>query len=136
MSNTKHTLEPWELGYENDTGSFDEYFIEWFTAGPGRFNTKADAERCLSCVNACVGMEDPNNEIAQLRAELDQVKQQRNELLDALRNTTVHLIAAHSLLEHGPKTAAASDKIFDAMLNDYAASIEVGRIAIANATNV
>jgi hypothetical protein len=55
------------------------------------------------------------------------------ELLEALKNVTVHLIAAHSLLKLGGKKAAASDTIFKMMLDDYEKSFEVGRAAIAAA---
>lgn len=38
-----------------------------------------------------------------------------------------HLVAAHSLLSRSPKSGAASDAMFDRMLDDYAASVERGR---------
>lgn len=38
-----------------------------------------------------------------------------------------HLAAAISLLERGSKKAAASDKIFDIMINDYRKSVENAR---------
>lgn len=41
-----------------------------------------------------------------------------------------HLVAAHSLLKCGGKKAAPSDKMFNQMLKDYAASIERGRAAM------
>lgn len=52
------------------------------------------------------------------------------ELVEALKNTTAHLIAAHNLLQHGGKKAAASNTMFEIMLNDYEKSIEVGRAAL------
>ena len=53
---------------------------------------------------------------------------------EALRDTTVHLIAAVSLLENTPKAkkAAASDTIFNTMLADYRAAFERGRAALAS----
>lgn len=54
-----------------------------------------------------------------------------NELVEALKNTTAHLVAAHSLLQGGGKKAAASNAMFEIMLNDYEKSIEVGRAALA-----
>ena len=54
-----------------------------------------------------------------------------DELVEALKNTTAHLIAAHNLLQHGGKKAAASNTMLEIMLNDYEKSIEVGRAALA-----
>lgn len=56
-----------------------------------------------------------------------------DELVKALKNTTAHLVAAHSLLQGGGKKAAASNAMFEIMLNDYEKSIEVGRAALAKA---
>lgn len=53
-----------------------------------------------------------------------------DELVEALKNTTAHLIAAHNLLQHGGKKAAASNTMLEIMLNDYEKSIEVGRAAL------
>ena len=52
-----------------------------------------------------------------------------DETLAALKNVTVHLMAAISLLESTPKAkkAAASETIFNMMINDYKASAEIGR---------
>jgi hypothetical protein len=52
-----------------------------------------------------------------------------NRLREAVKTTTVHLMAAISLLEDSPKTAAPSDKMFDIMLNDYRKAVEIGRAA-------
>lgn len=54
-----------------------------------------------------------------------------DELVEALKNTTAHLVAAHNLLQHGGKKAAASNTTFEIMLNDYEKSIGVGRAALA-----
>lgn len=51
------------------------------------------------------------------------------ELVKALKDVTVHLIAAHSLLGSGGKKAAGSDKMFAVMLSDYEKSFEIGRAA-------
>ena len=48
-------------------------------------------------------------------------------LQEALKTVTVNLIACHSLLGAGGKSAAASDKMFEIMMSDYAKAIEVGR---------
>jgi hypothetical protein len=52
------------------------------------------------------------------------------ELDEALRITLASLVAALSLLERGGKRAAASDKIFQLMLADYHAAVEIGRAAL------
>lgn len=57
-----------------------------------------------------------------------------DDMLEALKKVTVHLIAAHSLLSSGGKKAAASDKIFEHMLADYEKAFELGRATIARAT--
>ena len=48
----------------------------------------------------------------------------------ALVGVCASLAAAISLLEHGGKKAAASDKMFEQMLVDYRASLETGRQAL------
>ena len=53
-----------------------------------------------------------------------------DELVGALKNTTAHLVAAHSLLQSGGEKAAASNTMFEIMLKDYEKSIEVGRAAL------
>jgi hypothetical protein len=57
-------------------------------------------------------------------------------LLEALKDTTAHLVAAHSLLKRGGKNAVGSDKMFLMMLDDYEKSTERGRAAIAEAEEV
>ncbi len=69
-------------------------------------------------------------------AELRRLHAVNAELLEALKNTTVNLIAAVSLLKSGGKKAAASDKMFTQMLADYTNSFERGRAAIAKAEEV
>jgi predicted solute-binding protein len=51
---------------------------------------------------------------------------------DPLITVTAALAAAISLLERTPKTkkAAASDKMFDQMLQDYRKALEIGREAL------
>lgn len=49
----KQTPGTWEIGYDNDTGPWDDYFIEWATAGPARLDIdskepiKAQADAAL-----------------------------------------------------------------------------------------
>jgi hypothetical protein len=52
-------------------------------------------------------------------------------MYEALKDVTVSLIAAVSLLERGGKKAAGSDKMFSIMLDDYRKSIEAGRAALS-----
>ncbi len=49
------------------------------------------------------------------------------EKREIVKDLLVHLIAATSLLERGGRKAAASDKMFAAMLSDYKKSIARGR---------
>ena len=86
-----------------------------------------------------VGNEHFSHECLALREQIrtkllgEQASAVNQGLLDALKKVTVHLIAAHSLLQNGGKKAAASDKIFKIMLSDYEKAFEVGREAIAAA---
>ena len=59
-------------------------------------------------------------------ASAEYTKQMRK----ALKDTTVCLVAAVSLLESGGKKAAPSNKMFEQMLDDYKNSIERGRAAL------
>lgn len=52
------------------------------------------------------------------------------ELREALTDNLAHLVAATSLLKRSPKTAAASNKMFDQMVADYEACIERGRATL------
>jgi predicted nuclease with TOPRIM domain len=52
------------------------------------------------------------------------------ELEAALKDATVHLIAAVSLLESGGKKGAPSNKMFEQMLVDYKNGIERARAAL------
>lgn len=54
--------------------------------------------------------------------------------IKALRDVTVHLVAARSLLSRSPKTAAASDRMFNMMLADYQKSIDRARKALSQLT--
>lgn len=56
------------------------------------------------------------------------------DLLEALKTVTVALVAAHSLLQSGGKKAAASDTMFELMLDDYQKAIETGRATWIKAT--
>ena len=58
------------------------------------------------------------------------------DLYEALKNTTAHLVAAHSLLQSGGEKAAASNTMLEIMLKDYKKSIEVGRAALKKLEDV
>jgi len=64
-----------------------------------------------------------------LEEQLILSKISNEELLDALKHVTVHLVAAHSLLYRGGKKAAGSDVMFNRMLKDYERSANLGREA-------
>ena len=67
-------------------------------------------------------------------AEIERLQARVRELEAALTDNAAHLAAAISLLERGGKAAkkaAASDKMFDIMLNDYHKSLERARAALA-----
>jgi len=66
-------------------------------------------------------------------AELRRLDALNAELVEALLDVTVSLVAAHNLLQNGGKKAAASDKMFSLMLNDYEKSFELGRAVLAKA---
>lgn len=125
-------------GYCGELVASNGTTIATFTDEP----IKANARRIVACWNACEGI---STEALELDGNLangwrlasyamrDAIAQ-RDELLAALKNVTVHLIAAHSLLKSGGKKAAASNKIFDQMLADYERSFEIGRAAWEKAT--
>ena len=65
----KHTPGPWVIGYDNDTGPDDDYFIEWVTAGPAQLHEKnadADARLIASAPDLLEALE-----MAQLWLEFD-----------------------------------------------------------------
>lgn len=53
---------------------------------------------------------------------------------DAFTQVLASLAAAISLLERGGKKAAASDQMFEQMLDDYRAALEAGRDALSQQT--
>jgi hypothetical protein len=76
-------------------------------------------------------LEAANNDLGVVFSERDAALAEARELREAFKDVLAHLVAAHSLLERGGKKAAPSDKMFDQMLKDYAASIERGRSLLA-----
>ena len=62
--------------------------------------------------------------------------QEAPNILEALKKTTAHLVAAHSLLARGGKKAAPSDKMFYQLLDDYEKAFNEGKGVIAKATEI
>ena len=48
------------------------------------------------------------------------------ELFEALKRTVLSLMASISLLEHGGKKAAPSNKMFQMMMADYKKDLDLG----------
>jgi chromosome segregation ATPase len=69
-------------------------------------------------------------ELDALRWEQEASAEYTKQMRKALKDTTVCLVAAVSLLESGGKKAAPSNKMFEQMLDDYKNSIERGRAAL------
>jgi hypothetical protein len=75
--------------------------------------TRANARRIVACVNACEGIEDPENVVPQLRRANDRVLQleplrlQRDELLQALKALT----SASDVVAYGAAFHAAAAKL-------------------------
>ena len=104
---TKHTPEPWGLrplfespilvtyddgqeGYTNEISVIDNtgriiaevcYATDSENMGWGQNETvgkwEANAARIVDCVNACAGMDDPAKEIAEMKAELNRLKEKQ-----------------------------------------------------------
>lgn len=56
----------------------------------------------------------------------------KQEYEEALSTTLSALVAAVSLLDRGGKKAAPSNKMFEQMLGDYRAAIDVGRATLTH----
>ena len=65
---TKHTPEPWIAVGERVAGNG----ILIALCGHGNAD---NAARIVACVNACAGMEDPAKEIAEMREELNRLRE-------------------------------------------------------------
>lgn len=81
MNTTKHSSEPWEA--HGDTISNKSISIAHiFCIGNTEESkgvryypeSRANGERIVACVNACKGMDDPEKEIAALRAEINRLR--------------------------------------------------------------
>ncbi len=64
----KHTKEPWEVLGVDDTYEIHDvegtYDIAWSV------DSEVNAKRIVACVNACAGMENPVEDIAELKKQL------------------------------------------------------------------
>lgn len=98
---SKHTTEPWELLESEDD---KDYLRIRGTVWGGRYKianvllpsysesarergygeTLANAERIIDCVNACAGMDDPAEEIAELKSKQDELVAENERLREAL----------------------------------------------------
>lgn len=67
---SKHTKEPWHNSTDiRQIESGDGTVICIVSGSVSNKSTVADAKRIVACVNACADMEDPEREIAAIRAE-------------------------------------------------------------------
>ena len=111
MSN--HTPEPW-YWHENDS------YCEINSERDGQIGDscassclgdidlgRANARRIVACVNACEGMEDP-------AAEIDELKQQRDELFSLVKAVVYHSL---SVTVNGTRCAAFPWVEYEAMVN-------------------
>ena len=80
-----------------------------------------DAERRARYYRECAQWAD---------AKIDRLTARNVELVKAHTSTLANLVAAVSLLERSPKTAAPSAKMFDQMLADYNRAIDSARAAL------
>ena len=113
MSN--HTPEPWfddrathDEPYQNIKILGDEnrgicwLWIDDAPVDDWNSEQRANASRIVTCVNACAGMEDPV-------AEIDELKRQRDELLDSLRSAVETIEWMHGC------SSPASDEVEEAI---------------------
>ena len=112
---SKHTQEPWfhhkpagcqhtSGGYINNSASRN---IDAICHVYGGDTGLADASRIVTCVNACAGMEDP-------AAEIDELKQQRDELLGLVKAVVYHSVP---VTVNGTRCAAFPWVEYEAMVN-------------------
>lgn len=112
-----HTVGPWYADFHNEQRN------------GGRFITHILGGNQLVPIAAVpTGVEGYGREEGRANARLIA---SAPDLLEALKDVTAHLVAAHSLLSKSPKTAAPSDRMFDQMLRDYKKSFERGRKALS-----
>lgn len=75
------------------------------------------------------------DEIANLLIRARAAEARSTKLEEALQEALPSLLAAISLLERSPKTAAPSNKMFDQMLADYRASALIASRALQDSTS-
>jgi hypothetical protein len=138
MSAAKHTPEPWFAVHikgstrryitSHDAGSGDIADLYHYTRLGSRDdletftkeNAEANAARIVACVNACAGMDDPEANVATLKADSGYMVKYRDaylhaiteryELLEALRDAVRALATIKRVDAADPKgTVAAMD---------------------------
>ena len=98
--------------------------------GPGGEKPCPKPENCRNYrARAALSSADAKEE-ERIRAENARLEARVKELEDALVDGAGSLAAAISLLEHGGKKAAPSDRMFKMMLKDYRKSLKHIRIAL------
>lgn len=87
-----HAPEPWSIRENPEGGVIFGTITSWEIGGDGErvgvglICKEGSARRIVAAINACAGMQDPEKEIAELRA-------QRDELLAALKQAAGELIS-------------------------------------------
>lgn len=104
----KHTKEPWEV-YEDcpriasgnarnvRKSTYGTYESNSLIDDSGEFFNPADARRIIACVNACAGvpneiLEDVNSSERELLHHFVAMKNQRDELLAALKDAHLQML--------------------------------------------
>lgn len=96
---------------------------------PEEFYAAADAIRAQA--RRIAELEDEiRSDFKEATAALEAQAHRIAELEAALKDATVRLVAAISLLERGGKKAAPSNKMFEQMLVDYKNGVERARAAL------
>jgi len=66
MSERKWTPGPWTVGWSNDTGDNDDYYVEWITAGPADLkdgNAENDAPLIAAAPDLYEALEQALNDV-------------------------------------------------------------------------
>lgn len=83
-----YTAEPWEAGFDGDPvqiGTADGHFVAMTLPCDSPGATAQDygnAERIVACVNALVGIQDPQDFLRRLRAELSATADHLRKVLE------------------------------------------------------
>lgn len=89
MTDQKHTKEPWKISDDSDypeaTIMTDQKLIadaNIFGAGSSKKTNMTNAKRIVECVNACAGIENPQD----LRKQRDELREAIEYAVDDLKN--------------------------------------------------